>query len=756
MATEANTDKNNENRQMRLNLADLGRDEEKPKIIVTALDSRLQPLHTAEVDSNGNFNIPQKILEKAHRIEIGPNAGREAKTEADSVLRYRTSQFTELIQRGALNIARPNWIKWRFFTRCVTGKVRLCRRHSTWYYDLVRAINKTAVNSRQTLKPVVPSASISRFTSLDRISPSISEIIYRPFHCQTICNGTVEIYRRTCCCQPWIINDQRLPDLIRHLEDIIRTIPEIPRVPHLPDPPPEFEKAFFKDGTLDEIAINAPGDLTAIRTLSKTELPAYINARPYLICRGYSCSQPVKVATGYINPNGRFNICWLDFPTIKKPFCHDEFSYIVKQKLSGFTFTVYNGVAANQWHEQDEDVTLTSHSLFAFACRNNGDPGSGAYVYLDIIGNTESWNLKTPTATGWDRVASPAYNDGLAFPASTPAAAVGANLDRNWGGTLSLNYKFSEDLKGVGARYYRISITEAAGNGSPTGTRHYLSDGLAWKKSVVVGTDVEIQSENLGPFTEGGNEYLFKIPYDADADWQAGQYHGFLNTNDLRWQEPTKRHLVTVEVFDAAGTRLRPTGTPATGLPGSETQADFTYRRRFQDLGSTSVVPFAALTHMFWWDNRPLTAEIEYLTLNDTPSLGECQFLASGENSIFGIGYRAYHPNEMFQLGHGISWKRGLGSVTGTLLASSSVNVGQPPAPAEKSSTNTFHEMLHTNPSDSFDPSNPTKLSYPDDPHRLKKCAFTVFLTITAKTTDGAGFGNPSIEDTAAFALEVA
>ena len=746
MATKQDKSGGNENRQMRLNLTDLDKGEEKPSIVVTALDSNLQPLHTAEVDDNGNFNVPQGILDKAHRITIGPKTDKDQEVQPDSVLTYRTSQFTELIQNDALNIARLNWNKWRFFIRCVTGRVRLCRRPPWWYYNLVKAVTNIGQNLRNitpsvSIRNITPSVSISKFLSLERVSPSLSELIYGPVRCQPICIGTVEVYRRVCCCQPWIIDDLRLPDLIHHLEDVIRVIPDLPVDPNPPDPPPEIEKAFFKDGTLNELAINAPNDLAAIRALPKAEIAGYINARPYLICRGYSCSRPVRVATGYINPNGRFNICWSGFPTILRPFCHEEFAYIVKQKISGITYTIYNGIAANQWYERNEDVVLSSYSRYALACRDN--EGSGAFALLDIIGDTESWNLKTPDATGWDRVAIPAYNDGLVFPAPSPAAALGANLNRNWGGTLKLNYKFSEGMKAIGARYYRISISEADNNGNPTGTREYLSDGLVWKKFVVVGTDIVTQSENLGPDTVGGNPNLFKIPYNADGAWLAGQYHGFLNTNDSRWSNPDKRHLVTIEVFDSAGTRLRPNGTPATGLPGSETQANFTYRRSFQDLGPTANVPFAALTHMFWWDNQKFIASIEYLNLNSIESLGECQFLVGGENSTFGIGYRAYHPNEMFQLSHRISWKRGLGSTSGSLLNSASNNVGQPLNPPGNSPTNTFHQMLHSNPSD------------PSDPHKLKKCAFTVFLTIYAKTTDGDDFGNPSVQDTAAFALEI-
>jgi hypothetical protein len=36
-----------------------------------------------------------------------------------------------------------------------------------------------------------------------------------------------------------------------------------------------------------------------------------------------------------------------------------------------------------------------------------------------------------------------------------------------------------------------------------------------------------------------------------------------------------------------------------------------------------------------------------------------------------------------------------------------------------------------------------------------RKCAFTVFLNIGSKITDGAGLNGHSLEETAAFALEI-
>jgi hypothetical protein len=751
--------------RVRLNLEDFKEGDERPNIAVTLVDTDGKPLHIAEVDNQGNVEVPEAALKKAHRVLIGPSVRDDAPVDPETILRYRPVDLEKLIQAGVINLPRLVWEKWWLRLRCVTGTVRLCHRRPWWYHDLLRLATTATLEPTMRLQASAASlggqrgaaAVLSQRATLSEFQPvavspsgspaSLAELLLFPFHCHVICNGTVEVYRRTCCCEPWIIHDPRLPELIRELEDLIIQVEPIPFPWPIPDPnppdPPYVQQLFFKDGALDEKAVHATADLQAIRALKPVQVAEYINARPYLLCRRYSCSAPVKVAEGNINPDGRFTLCWLDWRRTIGSRCHEEYAYIVRQRFGPFAFIVYNGVAANIWFHAGDEANLVSYSPWAYACRNNGDPGSGAYVFLDLIGDTESWNLKTPNATGWDRVALPGFNDGLVFPASA-AAALGANLNRNWGGTLKLNYKFSEDMRvaPVGAKYYRISVSEADNNGVPVGTRFALSAGLSWDKSEPDGLGgVNIVPVTLGPFSAGGQDNLYLIPYDAEADWNAGQYHGYLDTTDARWSDPTKRHLVTVEVFNAGGTRLRPTGTPASGAGGAEAAAPFTYRRRFQDLGPTAEVPFAALTHMFWWDNQALQASINWLNKDGLVFSEECLFLLGTAGSTFGVGYRAYHPNEMFQLSHGLSWQRGLGTAagaTGALLSGSPFNVGQPPAAPGNSPTNTFAQMLRTD----------------LDPTR-KKCAFTVFLGISSKTTDGDYLGNGSLTRSAAFALEI-
>jgi hypothetical protein len=308
----------------------------------------------------------------------------------------------------------------------------------------------------------------------------------------------------------------------------------------------------------------------------------------------------------------------------------------------------------------------------------------------------------------------------------------------------------------VGASYYRVSVCEADADGNPTGARYYYHDGLAWDK--IVGPD--IVSVSLGPKTVGTESNLYSIPYSDDPWVGSGRHHALINTflPALNVPADTPANLalpavinLVARVFDAAK-RAAPTGTPASGQPGVEHAKAFKYRRWFQPAGSpgddTIEVPFAALTHLFCWDNRAPVAEIERLVMDSTASNEECQFLQGPGDSTFAIEYRAYVPDERFQYSHGIGWIRGLNhSATnggeGTLATPASpANVGEPPAPPINSGSNAFSLML----------ARPDL----DPPQVLERCSFAVTLTTYAKTTNGSNLGYSHYgQEIAAFALEI-
>src|SRR5260370_14161395 len=136
---------------------------------------------------------------------------------------------------------------------------------------------------------------------------------------------------------------------------------------------------------------------------------------------------------------------------------------------------------------------------------------------------------------------------------------------------------------------------------------------------------------------------------------------------------------------------------------------------------------------MLWWDNRAATARIIDLRKDGIASSEECQFLTGTSSAQFSSGYRAYHPNSMFQLYHNMWWRRGLGGPSGNLVSNNSSNVGQFGPPGVSGSAS-LSSML--------------------GPHT--KCSFSLNLSVNVKTFDGIGtLAGLAGWDHAAFAFEV-
>jgi hypothetical protein len=691
--------------------------QELPDMAIFALDRGHQPIHQSPVDKEGRFEIPDEVLSKSTYIAVGPESEIED-FDAERAMVFRTRRFIEQLKVDPLiEIPKKDWYHWLMITLCVSGSVRHCFPYRWFVSDLLQqAVFYKASQAKYMKVSPVKKAALQDIALAKNLA--IKPIFHR---CEPVCDGLVEVYRRTCCCFPYIDLEPRLPDLLDILERYVERIPiKWPPIPE-PDPGP-WQELLFKGGLLDEMALNAPTDLAMLRSLPYAQQVEYIQARPYLHIFFCHCGPAVKVAQGTIRSDGNYSICWREPLRLMLINCHDEYAYVVRQNIGGNTVTIYDGVAANKWFHYDDDAELVSYHPQAQGCRHNDFPGEGAFALLQDIGLTESYRLQTPDATGWDRVAAPVYNDGLVDTVANPALALGAYKNRNWGGNLLLRYAFSEPMKAAGAKYYRISVSAADASGNPTGARSYFSDGLSWRKYVVIGTDIYVQTDTLGPFTQGGENNLYVIPYDADADWQSGQFHGAVNTPAFA----NGRYLLTLEVFNAAGQRIRPTGSGGPGL-----DAPFTFRRWYQPTGPTADVPFAALTHMFWWDNRQAIAEIVDLRHNGSPSMQECQFLEGPDSDTFSVGYKAYHPEPMFLLNHSLWWQRGLGGPTGYLVASDPNNVGPALGVSPAAS---FSTMLGSEP----------------------KCSFALNLYVNVKTTNGIGtLDSLDAWDNAAFALEI-
>lgn len=719
----------------RVRYIEYDRTDKSPDLAVYALDRARKVIKESDVDRNGVFSLADNIVVKADSIIIGPKCEDVASQDRKLFATYRPNQYQAIMETtGRFEIPKRKWYPWIRVHQCVSGSVSHCHGYpwlSADLFGLAKLDAKFFSITQPRLGGGFPGTGLSDF----QIARPALKPAFR-HHCHEVCDGLVEVYRRTCCCRPWVIYDPRLGDLLAKLERLREVLPPPPWPPRpQPDPVPFEKLTFLKGATLNEDNLSAEQDLLALHALPAESVPAYINARPHLFCH---CGTTKKVASGFIQPDGEFSICWREPRRFFLFNCHDEYAYVVKQVINGETVTIYDGVAANKWFHSGTDANLVSYHPRAQSCRHNEFPGEGAFVVLQDITDTPSFHLKTPDADSWDGVATPSeYNHGLAFPAANATAAKGKYRDRNWGGTLKLRYHFSEEMKGVGAKYYRVSVVAANSNGDPTGDRTYLAPTQWMYFENLGGGNIENRQVSLGPHSPGGQFNLYEIPYDADHAWHSGLYHAILDTTDFA----EGRFLLTVEVFDAAGQLLRPVGTAD---PGGSASAAYTYRRWYQEVGPTAEVPFAALTHMLWWDNRKAVAVIEDLRINGTENTAECQFLVGPGGTQFSVGYRAYHPEPMFMLDHRIWWRRGLGGPSGILTNPhpNPNNVGVPMNPPHQSGSNSFATML-------------AGLGNP-------KCSFSVNLHTNVKTFNGSGtsYGSGTLNglddwDQAAFALEM-
>ena len=712
----------NENpRGFRLVLDGFKPGEDPIKLAAHALDENGKPIETVQVGDDLSVKLSDRVLAKASRLLIGPAEASPDDRRAFYAL--PGDEIKKLIGAGELAIGGRLWHPWFPIRRCVSGTVRRCLP----FLDVIDGL-------------LVEHA----LTAIPRVQKLIANrpLVRWPWHrCAPICFGTVEVYRRICCCTPIDIYEPPfdLGDFpIEVNPDFPPPPPEDPWGPIGPRPGPdpapfELQNLVLTRGALDQRKVQLMRAQTQLPALSAEQRREFIVRHPIFWCH---CGTPQKVAQGFVQDGGAFSICWREPLRLLLPHCSEEFAYIVKQPIGGQLVTIYDGVAANQWFNASDQPTLTSYHWRAIACRESDVPGDGAFVVLEDIGTTPSYQLATPNQDSYQSVANPAYNSGLLNPTANPADAQGQLLNRNLGGNVALQYHFTESMRAAGAIYYRIQIAAVNSNGDPNGSWTPLAapTWATWKLNTATPGSIA-----LGPHSAGTESNLAKIPYDAGAplspneEWQEGQYHGVIPTSDFA----NGRYLVMLEVFNAAGTRLK----PATA-PGSEagTVAPFTFRR-WNVPASTDPVPFAALTHLLWWDNRPAVADIVNIQLNGAASSDQCQFLEGDLNATVAIGYRAYHPQPgtpSFLYRHSLVITRGLNGPAWQVANPGSAEVGEPPSGPHASQAKTLGALLG------------------DEPPGHQKCAFAARLSAHVKTTNGAG---PLIAldraETAAFAAEI-
>ena len=638
--------------------------EQTPAMALYTFDARGKASKVASL-VNGKLDLDQDIKKLGNTVALGPDVPDPSTLDPNLLLNLRVSDQLARWQKSAIVEVPPlRWRPWLPFTICVSGKVNKC------FPFIIDPL------------PVLRSIAIGNFRP--------------PFEiCWPVCNGVVEVWESTCCCFPFLLVD--VPPFIEKLKGFLAKNPVM-----FPPAPRPGTKRTLKSRALETTVDRAIAagktdlrftpntdlaqDLQAMEALSPQDAAQYFQLHPSLWPIWCSCSSS-KLGETALNPDGTFDFCFKEymFPILR---CFRSYFYKVKQFQGGVWTYIYDGSAAHQYFHADQMANLTT--FLGNACGSNTPPAQGTdYVTLQQIGSTPAYNLHSRyggvDGSNNDLTQTDAYT--VLAPIPSNGGLVNDN-DAPWCKTLSFMLYFDPGMEALGAKYYRMSVAPADTNGNPVGTMQPIQNPIAWSKFVtkIVGgiTEVDIEPQTLGPVPVGSVNGLYQIPYNADANWLNGQYHQYFDTTSLNPSASgipgprNGRFLLALEVFDAIGKRLVPTGVaPVAG----DSPAAFQFLRMMSPSGpgSTSNVQRAALTHLFWADNRPVIAEIDSFTLNGVTSSAECQFLTGPSTASFQVNYRAYHavlsdpnppnplPPSTFMESYDLTWERGLNGPTGTL-----------------------------------------------------------------------------------------
>lgn len=690
--------------------------EQTPKIALYQVNASGQATEKIATEHNGEIEVSAEVTkQKTAVIALGPDTDNFSGLDPKSLVQLRVvDQLPTWQQNHEIAIPPIWWRGWIFFNVCVSGKVSKCW---PWIFE--------------------PEAIIAR-----AINPSIPIF---PELCFPLCNAVVEVWESTCCC--WPIIPYEIPSLIAKLGSLIAGNPILfPPVPNPPDPGPlngpaveSVQLALAQGKTPRLFAPNTDlsRHLQNLKSMSAEEAVRYVELNPALWPIWCTCSSSMLGETT-VNPDGTFSFCWEQFPFILFN-CRRSYFYKVKQWDGTAWVYIYDGAAAYQYFNADQFANLTT--VLGQYCGQSVPPPGTDFAMLQQIGGTSSYLLHS----NWNgaSVADVDLSQASEFAMTTPPSSgglvdFGPYINAPWAQTLSFLLYFHPGLEALGVVYYRLSIVAADLNGNPSGgaSPSPIMNSVAWSEWVLDGSGHwTTQAQVLGPVSKGTQNGLFQIPYADDALWLGGQFHQYLDTTRLA----NGRYLLVMEVFDKSGNRLIPAGAPA---DAGDVPTNFEFLRWLTATGpgATATVPFAALTHLFWVDNRPVVGKIEDLDVNGHGSKQECQFLSGPGTSNFQVGFRAYHvvmgdpvpnpiPPTTFMQDYAISWTEGLGGPSGTLCT------GVLPAPCTAGDVNQPATM-GTGPDVKTVPVTFASLLGP--PPAPQACAFTVNLAVTCKHTDGS------------------
>jgi hypothetical protein len=714
-------------------------DEQAANVAVYSLDARGRITAKVGAVVGGHLNVDVHHLPA--EVLFGPDVEDPASLDPASLLRLRVAdQLPNWEANKAILIPAQWWRRWLGFQTCVSGEAFRC-------FPFAFGLRE-----------------------FESIALGKHPIPLREF-CQPLCSGIVEVWTNTCCCRPPFLLSA-VAGVIANLRQFLADNPVMFPVPPRPDPGP-VDPALRRSvnlalgaGKVDYRFAPSADLSTQLQTLER--LPAadamtHIEANSILWPFWCHCHSN-KLSETPLNPNGTFQYCYWHYPFLI-PNCRTSYFYKVKQLIGGQWVYVYDGALAHQYFSADQVAEL--HTLSGRTCFQPPPIDGTDFVALATIGLTNSWELNSgwnggqtiggvvvdKTQTGDFTLSNPPADGGLVASNGAP-----------WAQTLSFLLDFDPGIFGLGAYYYRMSYVQADLSGKPLNgaAPTAFPNAVVWNKLVLVGANFHVEQQTLGPVSPvNGVVGLCQIPpvLPAGESWDGINYHQTLDTTQLLnglWPgAPTGngRFLVVVEIFDKNGHRLIPnTATKAPGSTDIKTAFSFLRLLTSGGAGSTASVPFCALTHLIWVDNRPVVGDIdEFLVISGgqtTASSEECQFLTAPGGALFEVGYRAYHavscdqspspiPTRTFMNNFALDWQEGLNGPNGVLAQGGDTNQPNPAWPTCPNNASPAISLGTMTSSGASPPGSTVPSSFANLLGNQTACAFAITLHVVCKHTNG-------------------
>ena len=211
----------------------------------------------------------------------------------------------------------------------------------------------------------------------------------------------------------------------------------------------------------NEELVGVIGDVLG-RPLQYREIPADV-VRQRFIGLGFTAefadAYTAMLGETPLNPDGSFSFCYRYFPFFLFN-CRTSYFYKVKQLVAGDWTYVYDGSAAHQYFTADQVANLATQT--GVQCVRPSPIPTGS-VTLEAIGTTYAWDLNSHW-NGADGAGNDLTQTGdtlMPIPSVVPDAGLLLDNGAPWTETLYISLNFDEDMKALGAVYYRLSTVQA-------------------------------------------------------------------------------------------------------------------------------------------------------------------------------------------------------------------------------------------------------------------------------------------------------